>query len=444
MKQMMGSSQSIALYYPFRFIWLLLISIIGILPVYGQRVLTLDNCVRIALKENLSIQTASNSIQSAKLAHDELRNSILPQIKVEGKASHSPHSNRFGYDPAITDGGQYSAQVVVQEPLFDGGARDIKSNQLQVEIERTQAERRKSERDVQYDVTIAFVNRLQSQSELSIQEQRVGELSNYLDLVKHLSLGGGINYTDVLKTEVTFENEKVVFQKSIQTNVDAKFSLAEVMGTPEDTAFSIVGTLVTPDSSAIGSLLQDVPMDSVHNIDLKIADFNLRKSLFDVDIAHTEKFPSISLTGDAGLLTSGDNLRLPTDKRVSMLGYSVGISVENLLFNWGITDLHIQQQHLAADNMRLSYEQQRRGLLAEIKRLRSQIKSLVDQLFSIDRTLKKAEDNYALTKAQYAGGGTTALEVLSAEQLLSENRLAGIQTRAELIRLIAKIEQLKQ
>jgi outer membrane protein len=426
-------------------LWLLvIILLVSCLNLYGQRSLSLNDCISIALKNNSGIQSTENAVYSARLAQKENEKSILPQLRIEGKASHSPHSSNLGYDPAITDGGQYSAQLVVQEPLFDGGARNIKSSQLQIDIERNQAERHRSERDIRYNVTVAFVNYLESQDELFLQQQRVDDLFNYLELVKRLSLGGGINYTDMLKSEITFENAKVALQKSIQMNVDSKFSLAEVMGTPEDTSFSITGTLSTPDNSTIDSLLQDISFDSVHNINLKIADFNLRRSLLDIDIARSEKLPFVSLTGDFGLLTSGDNLQLPVDQRTSMLGFSVGVSVENLLFNWGITDLRIQQQHLAAENMRLSYEQQHREIYAELKRLSNQITSLVDQLLSHDQTLKKAEDNYALTKAQYAGGGTTALEVLSAEQLLSDNRLAGIQTRADLKKLLAKIEQLRQ
>ncbi|HJW14835.1 MAG TPA: TolC family protein, partial [Thermoanaerobaculia bacterium] len=116
--------------------------------------------------------------------------------------------------------------------------------------------------------------------------------------------------------------------------------------------------------------------------------------------------------------------------------------VDNLLFDWGSTGLRIEQQQLETENLRLSYELQRRTLTAALDRLRGDIRSTIGQIGSIARTLVIAEDNYALTKAQYAGGGTTALEVLSAEQLLAESRLAALQSRAELRRLIARLEQL--
>jgi len=140
--------------------------------------LSLNDCINIALKENLAIHSADNTFQSTKLAHEEIGKSVLPQIKIEGKASHAPNSKNFGYDPAITDGGQYSAQLNLQESLYDGGARSIKSDQSQVDIERTQAERQKIEQDLRYDVTVSFLNVFQTENELFLQQQRVNDLSN--------------------------------------------------------------------------------------------------------------------------------------------------------------------------------------------------------------------------------------------------------------------------
>jgi outer membrane protein TolC len=216
------------------------------------------------------------------------------------------------------------------------------------------------------------------------------------------------------------------------------------MGSPLDTAFTVVGTLEPPNATTIDSVFAQVFVNSTHNLDLRIADLNLQRSLFDMDIARTERFPVISLSGDAGYLSSGDNLRLPPDQRVNGWGYSVGVTVENLLFGWGVTDLRIQQAQLNAETIRLNYELQRRGLVADVARLRSQVASNMDQLHSINSTLTIANDNYTLTKAQYAGGGATALDVLSAEQLLSENRSMELQTRADLHRLLARARQLSE
>jgi outer membrane protein TolC len=408
----------------------------------GDRVLSLDDCLRVALQQTLAVKSADNAVHSARLAHEEIGRTALPQVTVDGKALSAPNSDRFGYDPAVTDGGQFSAQLGVQELLYDGGARGLRANQLDIDIGRLQTERRRAQRDLKYTVTVAFLDLLEAQREVGLQQERVDELSDYLGLVNRLFHGGAVSYTDVLKTEVSFENARVTLRRAIQSRTSAKVSLAEAMGAPQDTAFAVTGTLDTPDSDAIDSLLHRADADTLHNLDLQISKSSVQRSMIEVDIARRERLPSISLTGDFGLLSSGDNLSHTAERRPSVLGYSIGISVENLLFNWGATDLRIQQRELEAENMQLFYEQQRRGLVAELVRLRAQAASAIEELHSISRTLKVAEDNFALTKAQYAGGGTSALEVLSAEQLLAENRLADLQTRAELQRFFARANQL--
>jgi outer membrane protein len=408
----------------------------------GERVLSLDDCLNAALQQTLAIKSAGNAVHSAQLAHEEIGRTALPQVTVDGKALSAPNSERFGYDPAVTDGGQFSAQLGVQELLYDGGVRGLRADQLDIDIGRLRTEQRRVQRDLKYTVTVAFLDLLEAQREEALQRQRVDELSDYLGLVNRLFHGGGVGYTDVLKTEVSYENARVTLRRAIQSRTVAKVSLAEAMGTPDDTAFSVTGTLDTSDSGAIDSLLYRLNADSLHNLDLQISKSNVQRSALEVDVVRREKLPSISLTGDFGLLSSGDNLYHPAGRRPTVLGYSVGISVENLLFNWGATDLRIQQRELEAENMQLFYEQQRRGLIAELVRLRARVSSAIEELHSIAQTLKVAEDNFTLTKAQYAGGGTSALEVLSAEQLLADNRLAELQTRADLQRFFARANQL--
>jgi outer membrane protein len=421
---------------------LLTFPLLGYAQPSGERVLSLDDCLRVALQQSLAVKSADNAVHSVQLAHEEIGRTALPQVAVDGKALSAPNSDRFGYDPAVTDGGQFSAQIGVQELLYDGGVRGLRADQLDVDISRFRTEQRRVQRDLKYTVTIAFLDLLQSQHEAALQQQRVDELSDYLGLVNRLFYGGAVGYTDVLKTEVSYENARVMLRRAIQLHTVARVSLAEAMGVPHDTTFSVTGTLDTPDGDAINSLLYRLNADTLHNLDLQISKSNVQRSMIEVDVVRRERFPSISLAGDFGLLSSGDNLYHPAERRASVLGYSIGISVGNLLFNWGATDLRIQQRELDAENMQLFYEQQRRGLVAELVRLRVQIASAVEELHSISRTLKVAEDNFALTKAQYAGGGTTALEVLSAEQLLADNRLADLQTRADLHRFLARASQL--
>ena len=155
-----------------------------------------------------------------------------------------------------------------------------------------------------------------------------------------------------------------------------------------------------------------------------------------------ELYPAVSLIADAGVLTSGDNLRLPEGAREPIFGFSVGVTVELPLLTWGATDLRVQQRQIAADNLRLEHDQLRRSIDAQTRTLRLQLANALQRLHASRTVIEKAEGNYLLTKAKYATGTALSLEVLNAQQLLTDSKLAEVQATADISAIRARIEQL--
>jgi outer membrane protein TolC len=66
----------------------------------------------------------------------------------------------------------------------------------------------------------------------------------------------------------------------------------------------------------------------------------------------------------------------------------------------------------------------------------------VSRFDALKQNVRTAEDNYSLTKSKYAAGGSLALEVLSAQQLLVDTRTALLQTESDIRLLLAHLEQI--
>ena len=331
---------------------------------------------------------------------------------------------------------------MVQQSLYDGGIRGLKSDQLSIDINRLAKEKRIAERDLVFSVKQAFVETLRSEQEIVLQEESVRQLKDYLDIVRRLSKVGSAAYTDVLKTELQLSNAQLSYQKAAEEFAIAKYSLAELIGASLDTTFGIVGSLNDTTHTETDSSLLNVNPDSLSSLEMSAASLAFKRGLLDVELTQHENYPTVLFVGDAGLLTSGDNLRLPRDERANMFGFSVGIALEIPLVNWGATDLRVQQKQLDADNLRLQSELLQRSITAESRKTRLQIMKQRERLRFIQNNLKSAEDNFLLTKSKYAGGGALSLEVLSAQQLLTDIKLSELQTLADIQLLAAKMEQL--
>jgi len=407
----------------------------------AQTVLTLDQCLAIAREHNLSLRAAENDVESSKLSREELLTTKLPETHLEGSAIYAPSSGHFGYDPIISNSGQLSAQIVAKQSVYDGGVRNLRIDEAAVDIGLRNKELRQTERDLVYSVKQAYIETLRSKDEIQLQQESARQLAEYLERVKQLSGAGSASYTDILKTQVQLADAKISLEESEQAYANAKYSLAELLGTSIDTTFTVAGTLSDLSSTSADSTLLESD-DSLQTLDLSIAAMTIQRNALEVDLTRHELSPLVSIVGDAGLLTSRDNLRLPYDQRAGLVGYSVGLLIEFPFFNWGATDLRVQQKERAVSDLQFQYELLRRSYSSESKKLRSRLGTLRKRLAELRENQKMAEENFLMTKSKYLSGGALSLEVLSAQQLLTDSKISELETLAEIGIVAARMEQL--
>ncbi len=408
----------------------------------GQTILTLDRCLQLAEVQNLELKISASAVRRAELSLSEFRTTALPQLKFRSDAIYAPSSQSTGYDPAVTNEGELSAVVAVEQSVYDGGVRGLRSDQLGIEVERSGLEHRVAKRDLVFAVKAAFVEVLRGQLEMALRQESVDQLTEYLAVVQRLVHGGGAAATDELKTRVQLSSAVIDLQKSKAQYANARVFLTELIGTAIDTTFSVEGSLDHMLGEALDTTSRPVTIDPSRSLDAQIAGLGIRQSSLEAEIAGRERFPTVSLFGDAGVLTSIENLRLPPEERFGVVGYQVGATIEFPLFNWGATSLRQEERQIDLDTLRMQSVLLQRALERESRQTGVELQAARQHLASIRGSLKAAEENFLLTKSTYLGGGALSLEVLAAQQLLSDTRLAELQTLAEIQTLLAKLEQL--
>jgi len=418
------------------------------LLVFGARLLaqapaemTLDDALRLANQNSLKLGVSQNELRKANLARSELRASGLPQLTVKAGASYAPDQRNFGYDPAVTDGGQLNGQIGLEQSLYDGGARRLKTEQLALDFEKLRTEQHLMERDLVAEVKQRFIELLQAKLRFALQQESVSQLQSYFDLVRSMNRGGGVPYTDVLKTQVDLANAEVALEKAHNSKLSAIYALELATGLTVDTSLTVRGTLDSLSFGNADSLLSVPPTDPAHAIELYSANLDVHRSELDVQIARRERRPLIDLTADAGYLSSRDNLTVPANERYGGLGFSAGVNAALPLFNGGATRMRIQQAELEANALRIQRQLLERSLTSQMQSLRLQIQSETQTLNNLRQTIDTAEQNYLLMRSTYAGGGTTATEVLSAQEMLRDAKLSELESLAAIAQLKVQLEQ---
>ncbi len=400
-----------------------------------QQQLTLSNAIEVALKNNQQLTVARNAGLAREKARSELSTTMLPQFKVGLSTIYAPVSSSFGYDPAITNQGELGAQLFIQQSLYDGGARALRSDQLNLDVRGANIELESVKRDLRYAVTVAFIDVLRYQGEAVLRQENVDQLREYLELVQRRFHGGGASESDVLRTDVELSNAMVALSQAGSSYNAARYALSELLGGAIDTTLTVAGTLEN---------LVEAPSDTLSDLllDLEFAQTGLERSALDLDLVKHEAFPVLSLFADAGMLTSIENLRLPSAERSKIMGYSLGLLMEFPLFDWGGRGLRKEQKALEFNSLSTEKTLLERRLGGEMARLRVQLRNGHERFETLRRNAVKAKDLFLLTKARYAGGGALAVEVLGAQQLVNDSEVSALQTIAEIQSLSARIVQL--
>ncbi len=387
------------------------------------RTLSLSQCLEIARNHNTTMRIAERNIRINELAVRELHATGLPQVKVGVGASDAPHGSVLGYDPAITDGGQLSGQLIVQQPIFDPG-RKIENRRLSLERSRLSLARLASLRDLEAAVRLSFVEALGAQEETDLQKDNLRQSADYLALVTAMKAAGNASPADVLKTQAQFDSDGLVLDNAVENETLARLALAQAMGIPGDTTIRAAGTVndlpvTIPNEDSMGNT-GDFPGKP---LDLRIADLEAREGDLDVDLAKSERLPDVSLAADAGLLTSADNLRAGPGGRLPFVGASAGVSAVMPLFSWGAIRIRADQRALAALSLRDSAQALGRSIASQRHILAERIRSAFTNRSTLAEMLKLFGDSFLLTRSTFAGGAGTASEVLLAHRQLADARL---------------------
>ena len=364
--------------------------------------LALSKAIEIALKNNQNITLSNQEIEKSKYALKEARSNLFPSIY---GTSHYIYAPENGYDPVVTNGGEYGLQISANYALFDGGIRSALINKANVNIKGKNLSLQQTKSEIRYLVRVVYFEISAAKNELNAQRNGVTELTNYLQLLEQLKAGGVATESDVLKAKVDLNNLLITLETSKQKIEKLTFDMNNLLGRRIDEPLNIY---------------EDTPADTTTNlnstankmIDLELVQNEAKSSGYDINIAKGEKLPQLSITGDAGVLGVKPN-NIKQDA-----GYSLFLSFSVPLFTWGGIESRIQQaeitQKQALTKVALtdrSLQTQRLSILSEIELAKKNMKNY-------QSSIKTAQENYLSSEARFKGGSGTNLDVLDAHRLV--------------------------
>lgn len=259
---------------------------------------TLEECIQIALENNLNLKSSKFSKTSAEINYKQSKANLLPSINgsfnagVNNGRSVDPFTNDFIEQRLVFS----SANLSLDATIFNGFRllNSIKQNKLNKKAANLEVEQEKQ--NLVLSVTLAYLQVLNNRDILKLNEQRLETTIEQLKIQKDLYNQGRDNpadYTDLLGQKSLDETN--ILSSKIALN-NAKLELGRLMNLNVEVNLNTKALLIDVNEYAFSS--EEVYKDALQSLaTFKAREFRIESAKKGVSIAKSQYIPEISLFG---------------------------------------------------------------------------------------------------------------------------------------------------
>jgi outer membrane protein TolC len=373
----------------------------------------IEDCVRLALERVPAVQSAGYQVDAARAQVRAARAAYVPHVLLQGQYGRSA-----GFDTTVTDGGVTAALVTVEAPLWDGGLRDAEFAAARARLRSAAAIEQQRRADTVQNVRTAFFTALEAQREVQIQGDSVHLLRDAVRSLRRQKKLGLVPTNDVLRAQLGVDGASNA-RRAAAAQLDSALRELETMIGTALSAESLTAPAQLPSSAADVEGLEASPMVA----DARAAVDAARRQ---VDVVRSAGHPQVKLTASGGAL----GVR-PEETFRDYGGGQFLLGIDVPLFDGGAVAAQTAAAVASVSSAEADLQQARRTATTALAQAGIEAGRARAELSSWQQALPKAEQNLALMRARYFGGGSVRLlEVLDALAQVVDARLAA--ARAQL------------
>ncbi len=384
---------------------------------------TLNECVKHALENNISIKQSELDLESAQYDKRDAIGKFIPSLN--GSASYSantganinPVTNQFENEVFTSFTTGFNSSLT----LFDG-LRNIRQLQrAKLAQLATQYQLDKMKDDISLAVANAYLNVLLNKANLSSLQSQNEVSKEQLKRTEDLVEGGVLPKGDLLEIKANMANEKQQIAIARNTVKIALINLAQLLLVKDyenfqivDEGYELVSNEVAnqPVASIIASAEENRP-------ELKIAEQNLAIAQKDVQISRGAYYPSLSAF--FGYDTRSDNdfsERSFTTQLYQNDGIGYGVQLNVPILNGLATRNNVARSKINLERRKYQLEQAKLDLESNVYQAHVDAQGALEAYEAAQEVVKSQELAFDYAQQRYDVGLTNGFDFTQAKQRL--------------------------
>ena len=395
------------------------LSLIIIFPqiTFSQSLLTAEDAVSLALKNNYDILVARNNADVNTVNNTPGNAGMLPNIAITGSDGYSPKNNIDQKLPGGTPSPSYSTQsnslnagIGLDWTLFDGGKMFVTRKKLSEIQSLGEIQFRDRVMQTVYDVVLAYYDVVRQKQQLV----SINEVITYnLERVKisQTAYEAGLSpKTNLLQAKIDLNvyQENAIDQQSVI--MAAKRILNQFLGRSADIPFEVIDSI--PLNYVLDKMEMVQKLDS-SNTSILAFQKQVNVSRLSLKEMNTLRFPKINF--NAGYDLSQSNNSVGTTLMYRSSGLQIGGTVSFPVYQSGNANRQIKTAKIQLQSAEYDLESTRLQVNMQLQNALTQFENQ-QKLLKIEKdNVILAKENLEITIQRLRFGQTTSLEVSLAE-----------------------------
>ena len=392
--------------------------------------ITLQDALQRARQNEPQYRSAMTDLGLAREDRVQARAGMLPGISYNNSFIYSQGTGPLPASCQTTTAGcptsryianngvhEYISQADVHQALSLASYADYRRSSALLAQARAKAEI--ATRGLVVAVTQAYYGLAVAQRKFANEQRAAAEAARFMDISQKLETGGEVAHADVLKATIQSQQQQRDLQEAQIAMERSRLDLAVILFPDFNQNFTVVDDLQTPEP--LPTFAEVETAGKKNNPDLRVALAAYEAARHEVTAAWGGLLPSLSLDYFYGI--DSNHFAVKTDG-VRNLGYSAVATLQIPIFSWGADRSKLKQAELRRDQAHVELNFAQRQLLSHLREFYSEAETARSEMESLASSAEMASDSLRLVTMRYQAGESTVLEVVDAQNTLTQSRNA--------------------
>ncbi|HEX4604788.1 MAG TPA: TolC family protein [Candidatus Angelobacter sp.] len=381
--------------------------------------LTLQDALTRARSNSVQFQAALTDQGVAREDKVQARAALLPSLTYNNTFIYTePNGSPSGVFVANNSVHEYLSQANVHQAIGYTNYADYRRARALEAVARAKAEVAK--RGLVVTVVQGYYGLIAAQRKYANVQRAAAEAQQFLALSQKLENGGEVAHADVIKAQIQY-NDRQRDLREAQLAMDKNRLDLAVLLFPD---FNLNFTLVDDAQLAPPLMSFDdfVKTAQNRNPDVRASNAGFQAARFEVASAQSGYFPTLTFDYFYGIDAPHFAKREPDGTR--NLGYAFAATLNIPVWNWGATHSKVVQADLKRKQAQRELSLAKRKLQADMREMYAEAEAARAELELLKNSADLASESLRLTILRYQGGESTVLEVVDAQNTLTQARNA--------------------